>query len=156
MMIRIRAIKLAFSGKERKVDKDKEDLHEANTLKEYNLLPASYKTPDRIRPRDQEWDKERVLPENIDPVLDKMCFELDGYRYDKELEVIIIYTPFEYRLYCPCGEREFIKFSEEIDAAEAHNTVYDCRMLAYYSDPDFHTFQSLNPILHIVFRWFFH
>ena len=120
------------------------------------ILTGELKPGERYNPRDLDWGKDRELPEDIHPELDKITFELEGYRYDRETEQLVIYTPFEYRLYCPCGELEYTRFSEDAAAAEAHDTVLECKMLAYYTDPDFTTFRSLNPMLNIIFRWFFH
>ena len=162
MYIRIGTIKKNFKKKLKDKDKQKEQrAEEINPLRVYNMLPASLKLRElkpgeRYDPRDLDWPKDRELPENIHPELDKICFELEGYRYDRETEQLIIYTSFEYRLYCPCGELEYMRFSEDASAAEAHDTVLDCKMLAYYTDPDFQTLRSLNPMLNIIFRWFFH
>ncbi len=154
MMIRISAIRRDNSKKEK--DGEQEKKGQDNPLYEYNLLPADSVPTGRLRHQGREWDLNKELPEGFHPTLDQMCFELEGYRYDKENSQMVIYTPFEYRLYCPCGEAEYLQFAEEVDMAMAHNTNYTCKMLAYYMDPDISTFRSLNPLLQVAFRWFFH
>ena len=158
MMIRISAIRKDTSDKEKEKDKEagQEKEEQKDPLFVYNALPESSVPTGRLRHQGREWDENRELPEGFHPTLDRMCFELEGYRYDKESSEMIIYTPFEYRLHCPCGEEEYLQFAEEVDMAMAHNTNYTCKMLAYYSDPDFSTFRSLNPLLNICLRWFFH
>ena len=155
MMIRISAIRKDYSGKGKEKDEEKKK-GEENPLFVYNQLPETSVSTGFMKHQGREWDTHKELPEEFHPTLDQMCFELKGYRYDKDDMEMVIYTPFEYRLYCPCGEEEYLQFAEEVDMAMAHNTNYTCKMLAYYLDPDFHTFSSLNPLLNIGLRWFFH
>ncbi|MCR4892627.1 MAG: hypothetical protein K5989_10670 [Lachnospiraceae bacterium] len=140
-------IKLWAYKSSHKVYKD-----DAEEFLEYNRVPDKPVSRNRWR----ESDESVVLPDKLDKVLDKMAFDLEGYRYDKERERIVVYTDFEYRLYIPAGEKEYIQFMEDVEMAMAHNAAYNCQMIAYYMDPDLSTFSSLNPFMHLIFRAFFH
>ena len=101
-------------------------------------------------------DDDFEIPEKIDRLLDRVSFDLGEYRYDKARNRIVIYTDFEYRLYISAGREEFIQFVNDVEMALAHNSAYNCKMIAYYMDPDLSTFSSLNPFMHLIFRAFFH
>ncbi len=142
MFIKIRAIKIDR--------KDRDSASEA--LMAFNQTPRKFSPRERARERDTEIE----WPEGVDGIRDKMGFDLDGYRYDGENELLLIYTPFEYRIYVPCGIEQYQNFIEETDSVQAYNVPYNCLMVGYYMDPDFTTFRSVNPLLQIGFRWFFH
>lgn len=142
MFIKIRAIRIEFRSKE------KDDI--IKTLSEFNRRTSVGPRRERIREDGIVW------PEMVDGNLDRMGYDLTGYRYDRDNELLAIYTTFEYRLYVPCGEAEYLQFVEDVDTSMAHNIPVNCLMVAYYSDPDFTTFRSLNPGMRLFMRWIFH
>ncbi len=92
---------------------------------------------------------------NADGNISRMGFQLDGYRYDSKNDRIILYSPFEYRLYIPSSPEKYSRFIQELEYAEAHNIAYNCKMLAYYSDPDVYTGRTTIPVVGLLFRWLF-
>ncbi len=99
--------------------------------------------------------KEIYAAMNADGNIGRMAFELEGYRYDERYDRIILYTPFEYRLYIPSSAEKYSKFIEGVEFADAHGISYNCKMLAYYADPDIHTGRTTIPGVSLIFRWLF-
>ena len=117
---------------------------------------AERENPDR-RNRQREREELRGSIEKAVEAdeLDQMAFELKGYRYDRKNERIILYTPFEYRIYIPATREKFRRFIEETDRSESQGRSYNCGMLAYYSDPDFATGRSTIPVLNMGMKYLF-
>ena len=87
--------------------------------------------------------------------LDRMAFELKGYHYDRKNSRIVLYTPFEYRIYIPANREKYLRFIEEADISESQGRAYTCEMPAYYSDPDFATGRSTIPVLNLGMKYLF-
>ena len=141
MFIKIRTTRIKFRSKE------KDDIIASLATFNRQLLSE----------RSGEWKRESEIdawPMEVDGILDFMGYDLNGYRYDREKEELVIYSMFEYRIHVPCGAEQYSRFLDDLDRAMTHNLPVYCPMVGYYGDPDFTTGRSNKPILRVLMRYF--